>query len=119
MVMATKKPGTGEYIITESGPISRDKITLYGGDFLAGTLLGKATATEKYTQWDPSASDGTEVAAAVLYAAVDASESDQQAVANTRLAELDDQLIIYPEAATPEEIAVAHSDLATAHLIVR
>ena len=51
-------------------------------------VLGKATASGKYKELDPAAVDGSEVAAGILYDAVDASAADAEGVAIVRLAEV-------------------------------
>lgn len=71
--MSTKTEGqhTGEFVVTESpGHISRDTVTVTVGastTLAAGLVLGKITATSKYVPYANGASDGSEVAAAVLY----------------------------------------------------
>lgn len=60
-----------------------DELTLVSGQNLAaGRVVGKITASGKYTAYDNTASDGSEVAAGVMYAAVNASSGD---VTNARI----------------------------------
>ena len=76
---------TGEYLKSQAvGDRSIETITLTGGKFPAGQVLGKVAADGKYTDYDDAAADGTEVAAAVLYEATDASTADQSAVVHIR-----------------------------------
>ena len=52
---------------------SRDRVTVASGQNLPlGTVVGIVTATAKFKQLDPSAEDGTQVAAGVLLQACDA-----------------------------------------------
>lgn len=53
---------------------------LTGTNYVAGTLLGKITASGKFTTSLSAASDGSEVPVAVLLEDVDASSGDQSAV---------------------------------------
>ena len=57
---------------------SRDRVTVASGQNLPlGTVVGLVTATGKFKQLDPSAEDGTQVAAGVLLQACDASLIDR------------------------------------------
>ncbi|MGB0467763.1 MAG: head decoration protein [Pontibacterium sp.] len=85
MAIQTEARRTGEFIVSESnGHRSRETVTLTGGDFPAGQVLGVITANGKYTDYDAGAADGTETAAGILYAATDASAADQNAVVIVR-----------------------------------
>ena len=72
----------GEFLVGElpSG-LSRTTGTLITGqDLAAGTVLGKITASGKYTQHAPAESDGSENADAILFDNVDASDADAEGV---------------------------------------
>ena len=57
---------------------SRDRVTVASGQNLPlGTVVGIVTATAKFKQLDPSAEDGTQVAAGVLLQACDATLIDR------------------------------------------
>ena len=84
---------TGEFLVSEAnGTRSRETITATGGDYPAGQVLGIITASGKYTAYATGASDGSENAAAVLYASKDASTDDQLAVVIARDAEVSEEL---------------------------
>lgn len=71
----------GAHILHEAFPqVSRENITLTGGNYKAGTVLGKLTASGKYKQLTPAASDGSQTAVMILYDAVDASAGDKPGV---------------------------------------
>jgi Bacteriophage lambda head decoration protein D len=54
-----------------------DELTLISGqDLAAGVVVGRITASGKYTTYDNGAANGAEVAAGIMYAAVDASGGD-------------------------------------------
>lgn len=83
----TEARRTGEFLISEaSGTRSRSEVTIAAaaGALVAGTVLGKITATQKYVAYNNAASDGSEVAAGVLYAAAPDLAVDQKAVAFVR-----------------------------------
>ena len=83
----TEARWTGEFLISEaSGYRSRQEVTIAAaaGAMDAGTVLGKITASGKYVAYNNAASDGSEVAAGVLYAAVGDLAADQKAVAFVR-----------------------------------
>lgn len=87
----TQARKTGEFLLSEAnGTLSREEVTIAAAAsaLAAGTVLGKITASGKYVAYNNGASDGTEVAAGVLYAAVPDSASDQKAVAIVRDAEV-------------------------------
>lgn len=87
---------TGEFLLSEAnGTLSRDEVTIAAAApaMAAGTLVGKITATGKYTAYNNGASDGTEVAAGILYAPVKDSASDQKAVIISRQAEVDGAML--------------------------
>ena len=78
----------------EDGSYSRDTVTIASGAGVLeiGTVLGKITASGKYKKHVNGATDGTEVAAGVLIAHVDATSADVlQAIVITRHAEVSRQ----------------------------
>ncbi|MCW7553300.1 ATP-dependent Clp protease proteolytic subunit [Endozoicomonas gorgoniicola] len=85
---------------------------------LAGTVLGK-DASDVYTQLDPAASDGTEVAAGILYADKITDSEPGRGVVITRLAEVVESLLVFPDGATDEEKAAAIKQLAAQDIILR
>lgn len=90
MTTFTETSHAGEHILSEgNGDISRENITVLSGqNLVAGAVLGIVTASGKYAEYDNAASDGTEVAAGVLFEAVDASAADAPGVANVRNCEV-------------------------------
>lgn len=71
--MSTKTEGqhTAEFLVSESpGHISRSQVEVTvptGATLAPGTVLAKLSASGKYVPYDNAGSDGSEVAAAVLY----------------------------------------------------
>lgn len=79
MTTLTEGKHTGEFIgQLAMGPgYHIDEVTLISGQNLAaGVVLGRITASGKYTTYANGAATGEEVAAGILYAAVDASAGD-------------------------------------------
>ena len=73
---------TAEFLLTEQdGRLSRDTVTIITGQNRKnGDVLGKITASGKYKIYDNAAVDGSEVAAGILVADVDATAADQPGV---------------------------------------
>lgn len=78
------------FVISEApGTFSRDnKVLISGQTLLAGRVLGKITASGKYTALAPAASNGSEVAVAILVADTDASAGDKTCAMIVRNAEV-------------------------------
>lgn len=117
----TEGQRAGEHILSEAnGDRSRDEATLASGNNLpAGAVLGQVTADGKYTELDPAGVDGSEVAAGVLYAPVDATSADAACVVNTRDAELSASALTWPSGITGGEQDQATAELQSAGIILR
>ncbi|HIE5945998.1 TPA: head decoration protein [Burkholderia cepacia] len=104
---------TAEFLVSEgNGQISRERIVVKAGAALpAGQVLG-VTSTGEYAPYDNAANDGSEVAAAVLYAPLTASEASRPATGIVRLAEVVGGLLTGLDAA-------GRGDLAERHVIIR
>lgn len=86
----------GEFIVSEAnGTRSREEVTIAAAAAAlpAGQVLGKITASGLYTVYNNAAVDGTEVAAAILYAPVADSAANQKAAVIVRHAEVDESLL--------------------------
>lgn len=90
MATTTEAYHTGECILSlANGDRSLEQVVVVSGQNLpANAVVGKVTASGKYAVYANGASDGTEVAAGVLVAAVDASSADAPGVIVARDAEL-------------------------------
>lgn len=104
-----------------NGALSREAITVLSGENLvAGTVIGKVTASGKYVGYDNDAADGSQVAAGILFDAVDASAADALGVAIVRLAEVDTDKLQWDAAVTTQgEKDAAIVDLAANFVIAR
>ena len=100
---------------------SRERVTIAAGQNLPlGTVLGSVTATGKFKQLDPTASDGTQVACAVLLQAVDASLIDRDdGLVVARHAIVAHHALVWPDAITNAEQIAAMAQLAALGVLVR
>lgn len=120
MAVQTEAVHTGEFILSEAnGSLSREEVTITGGSFVAGQVLGKVTASGKYTDHDPAAVDGSENAVAILYDAVDASSADQDGVVIIRNAEVNNLLLTWKTGIAANDKAAGVTNLALTNVIVR
>jgi hypothetical protein len=123
MTVKTDHLGTGAFLKSEAnGSLSRETLTIASGAgvLLAGTVVGKVTTGGKYKAYDNDASDGTEVAAAVILNDVDATSADVKVVGFVRLAEVYSDRLVWGAAVTTDaEKAAALADLAAKFVIAR
>ncbi len=90
MTTLTEGLHAAEFIASEAnGSRSREAIVVATGENLgAGSVVAQLTANGFYVAYDNAGSDGSEVAAGVLFDAVDASTADAEGVAVVRDAEI-------------------------------
>ncbi|QDQ83635.1 head decoration protein [Paraburkholderia megapolitana] len=102
-----------EFLLSEgNGQISRERIVVKEGPALpSGQVLG-VTGTGQYAPYSNTANDGSEAAAAILYAPLPADSEPRWATVIVRLAEVSASLLTDLDAA-------GRSDLATHMIIVR
>ncbi|SCK61201.1 Bacteriophage lambda head decoration protein D [Variovorax sp. HW608] len=100
---------------------SRDRVTVASGQNLSlGAVVGIVTATGKFTQIDPSATDGTQVAAGVLLQACDATLADRDdGLIVARHAIVADHALAWPGAITNAEKLAAIAQLKALGVLVR
>ena len=89
-------------------------------DWVAGDIIHvDVSGSGKFTALAPAATNGSEIAAGILYAGVDASLADAPAVAVVRCAELNAAELGWPDAITDGQKAVALAQLSAINLIAR
>ncbi len=100
---------------------SRDQITVAAGQVLAlGAVVGVITASSKVKVVDPSATDGSEVAAGVLIQAVDANLADRDdGLIVARHAIVADHALVWPTGITVAEKKSASAQLKALGILVR
>ena len=87
MTILSETQHAGGFLVWEVlRDFTRETVTLAAGSgkLLPGTVLGKVTTGGKYTALAPGATNGSQNAAGVLWAAVDASDADRAAVVIVR-----------------------------------
>lgn len=122
MAVKTDHLGAGAFIKSEAnGDLSREAIVIVSGSgkLLAGTVLGKITASGKYKPYDNDNADGSQTAAAILVYDVDATSADVTTVGIVRLAEVWTNRLQWAASVLTGEKAPAYTELATALVIVR
>ena len=121
MPVKTEPVHTGEFIVSEgNNSISRELVALAPDlTLLPGTVLGKNITTEVYGPLDPAADTGLQVAAGILWDHVTTDVTGGEAVIIARLAEVDEVLLVWPEAITDEQKAAAITALEALNIILR
>ena len=110
---------TGEHILSEAnGNRSREQIVLAAGNLPAGTVLA-LDENGDYVQLNPTGDTPTNVAAAVLYSATDASEAPARAVIHARDCEAIATLLNWPAGITEPQKATATEQLTATGIILR
>ena len=111
----------GEFLVSEAnGRLSRDTVTIAAGQgkLHAVTVPAKLAAGVAYVAYDNAGTDGSETAAAILYAGVDATAA-VKATAIVRLAEVNANALVWASGLTDADKTTAAADLAASFLIVR
>lgn len=103
---------SGEFLVSDSGSQSREVAVIIGANLPVGTVLGRVTASARMTQLSPGAADGSQTAAAILYASTMAAEMPVKATIIARNAEVNDALLIWPDAISDADKTAALADLA-------
>jgi hypothetical protein len=100
---------------------SRDRVTVAAGQNLPlGAVIGVVTATGKVKQIDPSATDGTQVAAGVLMQACDAALAERtDGLIVARHAIVSDHALQWPTGITTAEQQAAVAQLKSLGVLVR
>lgn len=123
MPVLTQPPSMGDLLKYELNPnYTRESVTLLAGtDYPLGAVLGVVTASGKYTLSPASGTDGSEVAAAVLLEAVDASAADATGLVIVRGPALlsKAQLTVDASVDNAAKLATKHGQLVALGLVPR
>ena len=100
---------------------SRDTDTLASGSgkVIPGAVLGLVTATGKFKPLAPGASDGTQIAAAVILQYADATTADQTVVNLKRRAQVVLQALVWPAGITDAQKSTAIAQLKALGIVPR
>ena len=122
MTVISQRNNLGDLLKYEAPSLfSRETGTIAAGQNLSlGTVLGKSTADDTWHALDPAASDGTEIAAAVLAVDTDATLADRDdALLIARHAIVARSAVIWPAGITAAQKSTAETQLATLGVLVR
>jgi hypothetical protein len=116
----TENPRALAFLLSEGdGTISRESVVIGAGKLVAGTVLGKVTASGQYVAHNPAATTGEQVAVAVLGYDTDATNAPQKAVAIVREAEVNALKLTFAASITADQKTAAITSLASNFIIVR
>ena len=123
MTTLTEGKHAGGFLVWEVlRDYTRETITVVSGagKLEPGTVLGKITTGGKYTGLAPAATNGSQNAAAILWAGVDASSADAPGVVVLRgPAIVNRHELVWPDGATETQITAATTALAALGIILR
>ena len=123
MTTLTEGKHAGGFLVWEtSRDYTRETVTITSGagKLEPGTVLGKITTGGKYTGLTPAATNGSQNAAGIIWAGVDASAADAPGVVVLRgPAIVNRHEIVWPAGATEAQITAATTALATIGIILR
>ncbi|MDX3929217.1 MAG: head decoration protein [Shinella sp.] len=120
MTVFTEGPRTAGYLVSEAnnfrsrgvGRIAAGTI----GTLEAGTVVGKITASGDFAAYDPTAEDGSEEVAGILF---EAGKAGDDRTFTVRDSEVKASQLIWFTDATPTEIATGTAALEALGIIVR
>lgn len=122
MTSITESQNLGDLLKYEASNLySRDRVTVAAGQTLAlGAVVGIEAATNKVVHLDPAATDGSEIAAGVMAADVDAAVADRtDGIVISRHAIVADHALLWPVGVTPVQKAAAKLQLKALGILVR
>ena len=123
MSILTETNHAGGFLVWEVlRDYTRETVTIASGagKLEPGTVLGKITTGGKFTKLTPAATNGSQNAAGILWAGVDASAADSPGVVVLRgPALVNRHEIIWPEGASEAQISAATTALGALGIILR
>ena len=123
MSILTETNHAGGFLVWEVlREYTRETVTIASGagKLEPGTVLGKITTGGKFTKLTPAATNGSQNAAGILWAGVDASAADALGVVILRgPALVNRHEIIWPEGASEAQITAATTALGALGVILR
>lgn len=123
MSILTETNHAGGFLVWEVlRDYTRETVTIASGagKLEPGTVLGKITTGGKFTKLTPAATNGSQNAAGILWAGVDASAADALGVVILRgPALVNRHEIIWPEGASEAQITTATTALGALGVILR
>jgi hypothetical protein len=108
MTVKTETPHAGAFLVSEPDTnISRKAGTLGSGNCQAGTVLGQLTSGGNYVPLLPGADTGAQIAAAILFAPVDASGGAKPCLVVHRLAAVNRAELVWPPGISENDLNAA------------
>lgn len=121
--METFSYKTDSDVVKDEGKnrFSRDDDVLASGSgvVITGTVLGRVTASGKFKPLAPGASDGTQIAAAIILQRADATSTDKIVVNLKRRAQVVLQALIWPAGISDTQKSTALAQLEALGIIAR
>ena len=121
--METFSYKTDSDVVKDEGKnrFSRDEDVLASGSGVVacGTVLGRVTASSKFKPLAPGASDGTQIAAAIILQRADATSADKIVVNLKRRAQVVLQSLVWPEGVTDAQKSTALAQLEALGIVAR
>lgn len=111
-----------EFLLSEApGTLSRESVTIVSGagEVVAGTVLGKITASGKYKPYDDDNGDGSDTAAAIALMTVDATSADAACAVVFRLAEVKTDALVWAGTNDAGDKTAGLADLAAKYIVAR
>lgn len=96
-----------------------DVLAAGSGNVLTGTILGKITNNGKFKPLDPAATDGSQIAAAIILENAAATDHDHAVVTLKRRAQVILQNLVWPENITAQQRDTSLQQLAALGIIAR
>lgn len=123
MPVLTQPPSTGDVLKYEANPnYTRETVTLLAGlPYPVGAVLGKITASGKYTYASAAGTDGAETAVAVLLYPVDATLADATGIVVARGPAIVSRAALYYDGTVDDatKITAKITQLAAAGIVTR
>ena len=117
--MITEPRHFGEYILKEMDGFSRADAMVTGGLYPVATVLGEITETKQLTALDPTATDGSQKAVAVLMGMTDARTAPQKQVVTDSLTVVRKTALEWPDGITDEQKQTALAELKEKFILAR
>ncbi|MDE1465930.1 head decoration protein [Spartinivicinus poritis] len=117
--MITEPRHFGEYILKEMDGFSRADRMVTGGLYPVATVLGEITETKQLTALNPTATDGSQKAVAILMGMVDARTEPQNTVVTDTLTVVRKVALEWPAEITDEQKQTALAELKEKFIIAR
>lgn len=102
----------GFLVSRQLGTYTSEPVTLLAGqNYLAGTVMGRVTASGKYVRWNPANADGSQTVAGILFGSKNATAADKPGNLVTRVAQVNASELVWFTGATAGNITTGLAGL--------